>query len=202
MPNVLSEIATFLEPVGMGVILVYFYGFVVRKETGKQIEDLVLGFVFGLAAVFAMADPIEISSGIIVDMRNLFVGLAAAFFGIRGGSIALAMAIVARMEIGGAGMVVGITGVTIAAVMGLAWSRYVRPQVKSDLIALPLLATMISMHILASVMLPEPVMIMFLTTFTPILVLLNFLCTGIFASLIYRERAMLGEANRLHAEAT
>lgn len=201
MPNVLSEIATFLEPVGMGAILVYVYGIVVRKDTTKQIEDLSLGFLFGLAAIFAMADPIEISSGIIVDMRNLFVGLAAAFFGIRGGGIALAMAIVARIEIGGAGTIIGILGVSISATMGLTWAQWIRPRVKQDMIALALLAAMISLHILSSMMLPDPIVIIFLTTFAPILILLNFLCTSIFATLIYRERALHGENSRLHAEA-
>lgn len=202
MPNALTEIAIFLEPVGMGVILVYFYGFIARKETSKTIEDVSLGFVFGLAAVLAMADPIEISAGIIVDLRNLFVGIAAAFFGLRGGSIALAMAIIARLEIGGAGAPVGIVGVTIAAFMGLAWAWFVRPKINNNFIALPLLAAMISTHILACFMLPEPVMVIFLTTLAPILIMLNFVCTSIFATLIYRERALLKERTQLHTEAT
>lgn len=201
MPNIMSEIAIFLEPVGMGVILVYFYGFVARRETSQMVQDLSLGFVFGLAAIFAMADPIEISDGIIVDMRNLFVGIAAAFFGVRGGGIALAMAVLARIEIGGAGMIVGIVGVTTAAIMGLTWARFLRPKIRSDFIALPLLSAMISAHILACVLLPESIMIMFLTTLAPILIMLNFVCTAIFATLIYRERALLGEKNRLHNEA-
>lgn len=197
MPNLVSEVAIFLQPVGMGVILIYIFGVIARKDATEHVEQLSLGFVFGLAAVIAMADPIEIASGIIVDMRNLFVGIAATFFGVRGGAVALGMAVAARLGIGGAGAHVGIFGVIIAASMGYLWAREIRPRIANNYVALPCLALMISTHVFASVLLPDPIMIMFLTTFAPILVLLNLLCTVIFATLIYRERKMVGYENRL-----
>ncbi len=201
MPNILTEIAIFLEPVGVGVVLVFIYSIVARRGVSKRVEDASLGFVFGLAAVLAMANPIEMSEGIIVDMRNLFVGLAAAFFGVRGGAIALAMAIAVRLGIGGVGAITGVVGVTIAALMGLAWARFVRPRITSDIFALPALAAMISLHIVAGYMLPAASQTMFFTMLAPLLILLNLICTTLFAFLIYRERMLLGETSRLQTAA-
>ena len=79
MTDLIAKLATVLQPVGLATILVYLYGYFSRSSTDIKITQIIMGVVFGLAAIVAMASPIQMSSGVMVDLRNLFVGISAAF---------------------------------------------------------------------------------------------------------------------------
>ncbi len=197
-----QRIATFIEPIGITIVLVYLYGVFGRKLSSNNQIELCMGLLFGLAAMIAMSSPIEVAEGRIIDLRNLFVGVSAAFFGWRGGAVTVVMALLTRAYIGGDGAAIGILAIGIAATMGALWAYAVRPKVPNDLVAVPILGAMISVHILPTVFLPADLRWFVFTEIVPVLIVLNFVGSAMLALLIYREQALAGEATRLLQAAT
>tara|TARA_R110002167_G_scaffold1426_1_gene6578 strand:- start:50820 stop:51950 length:1131 start_codon:yes stop_codon:yes gene_type:complete len=202
MTDLIAKLATVLQPVGLATILVYLYGYFSRSSTDIKITQIIMGVVFGLAAIVAMASPIQMSSGVMVDLRNLFVGISAAFFGWRGGSITLALTVLTRLGIGGDGVLVGIVAASISGTTGLIWHHFISPRIRNIFVSLPILASLISLHIAAAFLLPAPLTALIMQDLAPVALIFNFAGTGIFALLIYREIALADEENRLRTEAT
>lgn len=202
MTSFTAQFAAFLQPIGLTAILVYLYGYFSRSRTSIAVTEFIMGVVFGTAAIAAMASPINVAPGVIIDLRNLFVGIAAAFFGWRGGSIALSITVLVRINIGGDGAMVGVAAAIISATMGLVWNHQISPRLSNILVSLPILASMISLNFLAAFLLPAPVTALIFRDVVPLAVAFNFAGTGIFALLIYREIELADEANRLRYEAT
>lgn len=203
MLSFLSDIAHFVEPMGMTVILVYTYGCFSRTAPSPTQLSIGMGAVFGLAAMVAMASPLVLGDGIIIDLRNLFVGISAAFFGWRAAVITLFMTILTRLGIGGAGVMAGVTGLMIAASMGLFWAYALRPKLKSKLVSLGSLGVAISMHLLSAFVFPWDFALQLLSLHALELVVLNFAGTAVFALLIFREQSLMGETSKLlHAATT
>tara|TARA_R110002051_G_scaffold7035_9_gene33088 strand:- start:1198 stop:2331 length:1134 start_codon:yes stop_codon:yes gene_type:complete len=202
MTDLIAQLATVLQPIGLTAILVYLYGYFSRSSTDIKITETIMGVVFGFAAIVAMASPIQTSSGVSVDLRNLFVGISAAFFGWRGGSITLAITVLTRLNIGGDGVIVGVVAASISGTMGLVWHNAISPRITNIFVSLPILASLISLHITAAFLLPAAVTAIILHDIAPLALVFNFAGTGIFALLIYREIALTDEANRLRTEAT
>lgn len=202
MSSVLSAFLTFLDPIGLTVILVYFYGYFSRSQPSVHQLGAVMGVVFGLATWIAMAAPINMGEGVIIDLRNLFVGVSAAFFGRRAALITLCMAVTARLGIGGIGMLSGVVGICIASTMGLVWAAFIRPKITNGLVAFPILAAMISVHLVSAFVFPWAFAIMFLKTMAPLIVVSNLIGTIIFSLLIQRERSLAGHEVSLRFAAT
>lgn len=194
---VVESIKHFVEPILLTILLVYAYGFISRSQRADQSVDAIMGGIFGLAAVAAMSSPIPIAEGVIVDVRNLFIGIAAAFFGLLAAGIAIACAGLARLLIGGEGVLPALMGLAIAAGMGLAWARWVRPQLRRDLVAYMALGLMISAHVGAAAVLPADIRAIFLTKMAPALLVANILGAVLLGKLLMRERGLLDELGRL-----
>lgn len=171
-----------------------------KGVTDAQLE-ISLGTVFGIAAMLSMADPIHMTDGVIIDLRTLFVGTAAAFFGWRGGTMSALIAVAMRSSIGGAGAAMGLTGILIALAMGLLWAYYVRPRIKNPILSYPILATMISTHLLSGLLLPADLVARFFTHLAPILFIGNIVGSNVIGLLIRREMALVGETKRLSVAA-
>jgi diguanylate cyclase (GGDEF)-like protein len=90
----------------------------------------------------------------------------------------------------------------IAAGMGLIWTSFIRPRIAHSWASLPILATLISAHGLASFMFPTEIAALFFLKIMPVLFVLNFVDTIAFATLINRERNLLGETSMLLQAAT
>ncbi len=201
MSSVFQIIVFLFEQVGQGVLLIYIFGMFARKGVAKAQLEISLGTVFGIAAILSMADPIHMTDGVIVDLRTLFVGMAAAFFGWRGGAMSALIAVAMRSSIGGAGAVMGITGIIIALAMGLLWTYYVRPRIKNPILDYPILAAMISAHLLSGLLLPADLVAQFFTHLAPILLIGNIVGSNVIGLLIRREMELVGETKRLSVAA-
>ncbi len=191
----LSTLFSLVEPIGIAVTLVYLYGVTQRRGVGDVQNQLWMGLAFGIAASFGMASSIVVTEGTIVDLRNLFVGIAAAFFGWRGALIALGMAGLTRLGIGGAGAVSGLLGMAIAASMGLTWARFVSHRIRSNGLNLLGLSCMMSLHLFGLVILPANIAVMLLIDLGPQMIMLNILGTLLLGTMIQREQ-MLGHENQ------
>ena len=85
-----------------------------RFERTTLIGKILQGFLFGSAAIIGMHNPFVLFQGIIFDGRSIVVSLCALFFGPIAGGIALGMAFIYRLMIGGSGVLMG-TGVIITS---------------------------------------------------------------------------------------
>ncbi|RVD67318.1 hybrid sensor histidine kinase/response regulator, partial [Mesorhizobium sp. M4A.F.Ca.ET.029.04.2.1] len=87
-------------------------------------QSLVLGVVMCTGAVISMATALSVS-GFIVDLRAAFIAAAAFFGGWPAMVIATAGSIAYRIHLGGQGASIGIVGILITAVVGIAWHHIV-----------------------------------------------------------------------------
>lgn len=112
----------------MGLITIV-YGRIQRSTLPRWKRHLLMGAMFGIAAAVAMMEPIRITDGVQVDMRNLFIAFSGAFLGPIGSAAALAIGCATRLAIGGTGAPLGMLSMAMAALIGLAWTLpTVRPE--------------------------------------------------------------------------
>jgi len=102
-------------------VLVISYGVIYRKITsasplGRQIT---FGIFFGFFAISCMYVKIPVANGVIVDQRNTIAVLSAVFGGPFAGILCIIMAGAYRAYLGGAGVLAGITGLSLSFLAGL-----------------------------------------------------------------------------------
>lgn len=114
-------IADFVGSLAVLTVLASGYGLIRRKVRDETLANCVTGALFGSVAILQMQMPVTVSDGVIIDMRNVPLALAAAFLGLPGAASALALAIGSRLAIGGTGTEAGITAMLYATVAGFAW---------------------------------------------------------------------------------
>ena len=191
-----------VEPIALAVLVIYLYGLFSRSLHNKHVLNSVMGGMLGFAAIAAMSSPIPIADGVIVDIRNLFIGIAAAFFGFVGGVIALVLGAAMRISIGGDGVVPGVAGMVVAGSMAWLWGYAFRQRIKNENAGLFVLAIMISLQMLTGFYLPPALQVSFFIGLGPTLLLANLIGSFLLGKLIARERALIEEAKRLTDEAT
>ncbi len=199
---VLERIALFAEPVGLALVLVYTYSFFGSSRWNQHLVHLIMGGIFGLSAVYAMSNPIPIAEGVIIDIRNLFVGLAAAFFGLIGGFVALVLGGLTRLYVGGTGAVSGLMGMSIAVVMGLVWAHWVRPRMSGNNRAFLILGAMITAHLAAVIALPKDLQAKILMDLGPVFFAANVFGALLLGKLLTREQKLMKEREELRSAVT
>lgn len=90
-------------------------GFIEKSWPRQSRTGLFLqGALFGTVTVFGMLKPLNLGPGLIFDGRSMMISLCALFFGPLAGAVAVTMAILCRLGIGGAGTTAG-TLVTVSS---------------------------------------------------------------------------------------
>lgn len=191
----------FLQPVGLAVMLIYTYGFFQRSLKSKPLVDMLMGIMFGIAACIAMLAPIPIAEGIIIDIRNLFIGIAGAFFGLIGGGVALLIGIASRVAIGGDGVTLGVSAMVLVTLMGGIWANFIRPRVDHNLKAFSVLGLMIATDMLLALFLPAEVRNRFFIDLGPMMFCTYLIGSILLSQLITRERSLIDEARELASAA-
>jgi PAS domain S-box-containing protein len=88
------------------------------------------GLLFGGAAVIGMLRPLNLGSGLIFDGRSVMLSLCALFYGPWAGSIAGAMTILCRIELGGVGTLMGVLVISSSVLIGLLGYCRSRPDIE------------------------------------------------------------------------
>lgn len=83
--------------------------------TGSMLQ----GFLFGAVVVLGMLRPLVLGPGLIFDGRTVMLSLCALFFGPRAAAVAGIMAIITRITLGGAGMIMGVSTILMSSGIGL-----------------------------------------------------------------------------------
>ncbi|MEM9795015.1 MAG: LytS/YhcK type 5TM receptor domain-containing protein [Pseudomonadota bacterium] len=190
--NIVSQFVGCLAVIGM---LAVAYGATRRVLPGTTLAPTLLGVLFGAMAVVQMFQPLEIADGVIVDGRTIPVALAGAFLGLRGLLLCMAIAITARIGIGGIGWSAGVTAILVSGMAGAAWSRLTSNNGDRGLGDLTLLAAMMSSHVVGALLLPAEIALTFIRDAMPVVLMLNFIAVPAIGALLEREdRAMKEEA--------
>nr|WP_258571096.1 diguanylate cyclase [Flavimaribacter sediminis] len=182
-------------------LLAVAFGISLPFDRSEKLSRVGLGLLFGIAATMAMNNPIPIADGVVVDPRNLFIGLSAAFLGLWGGVPALLVAISARYNLGGPGVEAGVLSMTIAWCAGYAWSYIVRDKVHYHPGYLLLLGGMISFALIGIVLLPRDAMLRIFLVASPFVIAFNLIGAMLFGGLLERERIIAFRYGRMQDEA-
>jgi len=99
-----------------------------------------VGLLFAAGALVSMSNPVQLQPGLVVDSRNTFVILAGPIGGPVAALITAVPLLVARVTMGGVGMVTGVSGIAIRMVIGIAFSIWLarrrRPLMARDMLLL------------------------------------------------------------------
>ena len=90
----------------------------------RRMQSLLLGVVMCVGAITSMATALSVS-GFVVDLRAAFIAAAAFFGGWPAMLIATGGSIAYRIHLGGQGASIGVMGILITAVVGIAWHHIV-----------------------------------------------------------------------------
>ena len=102
-------------------------GFIGHRGDRDLNRTILQGLIFGSASVIGMLHPLVVTQGLIFDGRSVMLSLAGLFFGPLASAIAGLMALVLRINQGGAGVITGtlviITSATIGAILNIRNKR-------------------------------------------------------------------------------
>jgi diguanylate cyclase len=192
----------FLESIAVIALLAIAYGMAHRFLPRPPLAAIVLGAAFGLAAVFAMFDPLTVMPGVIVDMRSVPAVLAGGFLGPVGAGLALAISASARIWIGGIGVVSGVAGLCFAVAGGLLWARLTGDTERRGVRAVAGLGLLASTGLCGMLFLPAEIIWPVLSTAAPIVAPLNLLGVLLTGLVMERERLALSRERNLKTDAT
>jgi PAS domain S-box-containing protein len=94
----------------------YLYGLFASQK--PLLRQIIMGAIFGAAAIICMQVKIPVHEGVVVDQRNAIVILGGAFGGPVAGLISALFAATYRIHLGGAGVFGGCLGILLSAVAG------------------------------------------------------------------------------------
>jgi hypothetical protein len=173
----------FLSPLALLAILCLAHGPVRQRLPGAVLAPVAMGLAFGIVAALQMATPLRPVAGLIVDLRGVPLALAGAYLGWRGLLACLVVALAARWQIGGIGLMPDGLGMLIAGGGGLLWARLARRRPRG-MRALMGLGFFMSPAVLTGALLPAPLAGWMLTSAAPMLVLFNLVAVPLLAMIL------------------
>ena len=119
-----------IENVAILISIAILYDFIWLRLNKQRIvlPQIVLGFIIGLIAIILMKSPWILVEGIIFDTRSVLLAITGLFFGGLTTVIAMLIAALYRLYLGGAGMYMGVAVILTSSIIGFAW-RKLRPQI-------------------------------------------------------------------------
>ncbi|MCC7228408.1 MAG: EAL domain-containing protein [Burkholderiaceae bacterium] len=134
-------LSTLINNIAFLVALVSAGQLVISHEYKSSTNrGIVLGVLFGGVAILGMVNPFVLMPGVIFDGRTIVLAVAGVVGGGLAAAIAAAMAAIYRFEIGGPGVIVGMSVVILSATLGVLarawWQRRPQPPKWFDYVAL------------------------------------------------------------------
>ncbi len=93
------------------------------RKKNPLLFRLLIGLLFGFAAVAGMQMPFRPAPGIICDARSLVLSMAGLFGGVTAAAVSAALAAIYRVWAGGAGLWAGLAVIAVSPLIGLAFRR-------------------------------------------------------------------------------
>lgn len=155
-------------------------------------RDLCFGAVLGLCAIVMMLAPALTpgTEGVVLGLHCLPVAFAAALIDFRAASVTLCITIAVRVLLGGE-IAAAVLSLIAALVAGGLWRTVLRPHIPLAAIRLPILGVMVSLHLVGVVLLPEGLRERILRAYGPQYMVLNFMATILFGTIVKRELILM-----------
>lgn len=190
-----------VHALGTMTLVAFVYGTTQRSSFNSPVKSIMTGFILGIGALFAMMAPSTIAEGVITDGRTVFMGVAAAFGGVLAAIVAVVMAGIYRLYLGGLGAYAGVTGLVLAAFIGLSWRFATKTENRGKLPNLLILGAVIPLSFIVIWMLPADIAYRFATTVLPAMVPYSIISTLIFGTLLHRELKLVSAEQTLREAA-
>ena len=203
MHDIFLKINLLFQPIMTAVTLVYLYSILARtkRNDDRQMIGIVIGALFGVAAVLGMMNPIQLAPGILVDARNLFIGASFGLFGLAAGTVTLVLAVAMRAATGGAGMWLGIIAMVTSGGAALIWRHAVADRPINSIVKYLVLGAMISSQLVVGYWLPPAARAAYFNDLAPYLVALHLIGSLLLGLLMAREMVFRADAKALQVAA-
>ncbi|NBC49645.1 MAG: EAL domain-containing protein [Gammaproteobacteria bacterium] len=109
----------------LALVLAYSL-FIARLPSDKRSTQLLIGLLFGVAALLGMMIPVTLKPGVIFDGRTAVVSMAGLFGGLPAALLSGAIAAAYRAWIGGAGVGMGVATICTASALGALFYTFRR----------------------------------------------------------------------------
>jgi diguanylate cyclase (GGDEF)-like protein/PAS domain S-box-containing protein len=114
------------------VVICSIIGSRLSRESGRQLDDAVglqvlAGFMMGLVAIAIILTPVGYTQDVFFDTRSVLISLTALFFGPIPAAVAMALAALFRLYLGGTGAFTGTLVILSSGIVGLLWRRTRKP---------------------------------------------------------------------------
>lgn len=158
----------------LSIVIIYDYLWVPHYFRQKTLNHLLTGSLLGLATIILMLTPWTLVPGIVFDTRSILLSIAGLFLGSIPTLIAMGIAALYRIILGGEGLWMGLAVIVTSGTIGLLWHHF-RPSWQHKKYIGELLAMGFIVHIvmlLCVLLIPAGQKIMvFRHIFLPVLIL-------------------------------
>lgn len=115
----MSILAGLIQNASLLLALVLVYSlFIVRLPREQRVTQVLIGLLFGTAAMLGMMNPAVLKPGVFFDGRTAVIAMAGVFGGWPAALVSGAIAAVYRVWLGGAGVAMGVATISTAALLG------------------------------------------------------------------------------------
>ncbi len=192
---------TLINGLGLMALVAISYGSIERLRLHRRVRSALHGACFGFGAMVAMATPVLVADGVILDVRAIMVAMAAAFVGLQAGIIAMVMAALYRLYLGGAGVHVGLITLNLAFVAGLLWRNLWFKRRPVTPLGLLYLGLGISSQLVFVVLAPVALTLDFILTFSLSLSITVLFATQVLGTMMDRENRLIARERALILDA-
>jgi PAS domain S-box-containing protein len=181
--------------------ILYDHFWTSRIKSKNVIFKLIAGVFLGCVAIILILTPWNYSDGVFFDTRSVMLSISGLFFGPIPTVIAMIVASVYRLFLGGPGAYMGVAVILTSGTIGVMWN-YLRPnwQNRDNSIELTTLGLLVHVVMLACILfLPaEMRLLTFKEIFFPVLILYPF-ATVLLGKYIIRQNTARNTKKELHA---
>ncbi|HED37642.1 MAG TPA: PAS domain S-box protein, partial [Ignavibacteria bacterium] len=185
------------------VALSVLSGFVDSRYSRKTLNGKILqGLLFGTIAIIGMMYPFKFAEGIIFDGRSIVISLGTLFFGPLSGLIALILAIIYRIYLGGGGVLAGTLVISASFLIGY-YFYFLRKNGKFKLnkLNLYLFGVIVSAAMIALLLtLPENLIVDVYKTITITVILVYPLITLVIGKILSDQEENINAINKIKLE--
>jgi hypothetical protein len=106
--------------------MIWDYSWVQTAESKSSLRKIITGIIIGIITIILMLTPWIQVEGLVFDTRSVLLSLTGLFFGIIPSVTAVLIALAYRIQLGGPGVLMGISVIILSTLTGLLW-RHLRP---------------------------------------------------------------------------
>jgi len=104
--------------------MLYDYVWLKRPYSKSLIHQVINGIFIGIIGIILMNTPWILMPGLIFDTRSIMLSISGLFFGLIPTIIAIFITLIYRINIGGSGLIMGISVIVSSGIIGIIWRYY------------------------------------------------------------------------------